>query len=153
MRSAKRRCPNETGEALARRRTDHRRGHGIVAIEQWQQTREALGQHRLAAAGTTDQQEIVFARRCHFRGATRDGLAAHIGQVGTPVDIGWGGKRPWFDPRSDSAQGGNHVGERRCDTHALGRCDESICSCGIRNDHVMLTHCGHQRCRSGHRFQ
>ena len=58
-----------------------------------QQSGQASGQHRLAGARRTDQQQVVLSRGRNLQGAFRDFLSAHVGQVRTGRG-GAGGQPP-----------------------------------------------------------
>ncbi len=51
------------------------------SVQRRQQTGKSLGQHRLAGAGRSDQQEVVPAGRRHLHREPPEGLALHVGQV------------------------------------------------------------------------
>ena len=53
-----------------------------LVVERRQDTRQALGQHRLAHTRWPDQQQVVAASRTDLKGAPSAGLPADVGKVG-----------------------------------------------------------------------
>ncbi len=113
VRSPKRRLANEPAgrQPQAGGRVDHRRLQCLLSVERREQTGEALSQHRLAAAGRTDQEEVVAASGGDLQRAPGHGLTADVAQVGQRRQLGAGIDRLELVPRSGTSQGGNDGGE------------------------------------------
>ena len=59
-------------------RGDHRNRQCLARIERWQDTGQALGEHRFARAGRADHQQIVAARRRYFERPLGGLLALYV---------------------------------------------------------------------------
>ena len=70
------------GQRDASRRVDHRDLERRPGTQRRQQRGQAGGQHRLARARRTEQEQVVATGRRHLDGETGNVLAAHLGQVG-----------------------------------------------------------------------
>ena len=68
------------GAAGGRMDAGHRQRLG--GRQRWEQSHEALGEHRLARTRRPDHEEVVTSRRGDLNGAPAQGLTPHVGQVG-----------------------------------------------------------------------
>ena len=78
------------GRLLGHQRVDLGDGDRLPQGERRQQAGQAAGEHRLARAGRTQEEEVVPARGGHFEGPLGGLLATHLREVGTvpPDDAG-----------------------------------------------------------------
>jgi hypothetical protein len=87
---------DEAGDAV-----DRARGDGLLVVERWQDRRQRSGEHRLAGAWRSDQEEVVSSRRGNLEGPFRRFLSGDVAEVdlvrGFLRSFGHGRRR---DPRT-----------------------------------------------------
>ena len=108
-RADQRRTTEQPGDGV-----HHGRLQRLVEGERGQDAAEPLGQHRLARAGRTDEQQVVPARCRDLQRPPRHLLAAHVAEVGRGCGCARGGAWNGGDRRSGgrlAAEEGDQIPE------------------------------------------